>query len=206
MTLNVIGAGFGRTGTLSLKLALEQLGFNKCHHMIEVFQDEQQQQYWYDAAFGKTMNWDDVFHGFAASVDFPSCAYYAQLMTYYPEAKVVLSLRDPDAWFASASNTIFNSMDKSADSDSIQSQMVTKLILQDTFGGKHRDAEHAKAVFNAHNEKVQSVVPKDRLLVFEAKMGWAPLCEFLGVPVPDTDYPRTNSTDEFNATFPLTSE
>jgi hypothetical protein len=206
MTLKVIGAGFGRTGTLSLKLALEQLGFNKCHHMIEVFQDEQQQQYWHDAAFGKTMNWDDVFEGFAASVDFPSCAYYEQLMAYYPEAKVVLSLRDPDSWFASATNTIFNSMDKSADSDSIQSQMVTKLILQDTFGGKHRDAEHAKAVFNAHNEKVQSVVPKDRLLVFEAKMGWAPLCEFLGVSVPDTDYPRTNSTDEFNAMFPLKSE
>jgi hypothetical protein len=202
MTLKVIGAGFGRTGTLSLKLALEQLGFNKCHHMIEVFQDEKQQQYWHDAAFGKPVNWDAVFEGFTASVDFPSCAYYEQLMAHYPEAKVVLSLRDPDTWFASASNTIFNSMDETTDPNSIQSQMLNKLILQDTFGGKHRDAEHAKAVFNAHNETVQRVVPKDRLLVFEAKMGWAPLCEFLGVPVPATDYPRTNSTDEFQAMFP----
>lgn len=202
MTLKVIGAGFGRTGTLSLKVALEQLGFNKCHHMIEVFRDKQQQQFWHDAAFGKAMNWDDVFKGFSASVDFPSCAYYAQLMAHFPDAKVVLSLRDPDSWFASASNTIFNSMDNAPDQNSLQSQMTRKLILENTFGGKHRDAEHAKSVFNAHNEAVQRIVPKNRLLVFEAKMGWAPLCQFLGVAVPETDYPRTNSTDEFKAMFP----
>ena len=199
MTLKVIGAGFGRTGTLSLKLALEQLGLNKCHHMMELFPNEAQQQFWHAAAFGKTIDWDLVFEGYQASVDWPSCTFYQELMAHYPEAKVVLSLRDPDKWFDSAAETIFKAMESGFSSASIQGQMARKLIMEDTFGGRAMDREHAKAVYTAHIEEVKRVVPADRLLVFEASMGWQPLCEFLGVAVPEQDYPRTNSTDEFKA-------
>ena len=197
MTLKVIGAGFGRTGTLSLKLALEQLGLSKCHHMMELFSSAAQQQHWHDAAFGKKMDWGVVFEGFKASVDWPSCAFYEALMAYYPDAKVILSLRDPDQWFDSASETIFKSMDSGFDPDNLQGQMARKLIVEDTFQGRHMDRDYAKAVFTAHNEAVKKTVPVDRLLVFEASMGWQPLCDFLGVPVPAQEYPKTNSTDDF---------
>ena len=182
MTLKVIGAGFGRTGTLSLKLALEQLGLTKCHHMMELFASEAQRQFWHDAAFGKKMDWEAVFEGYQA---------------HYPQAKVILSLRDPDKWFDSASETIFKGLDSSFDPSNLQGQMARKLIVDATFGGRHMDREHAKAVFTAHNEAVKRTVPANRLLVFEASMGWQPLCDFLEVPVPAQDYPRTNSTDEF---------
>ncbi|MDA9366238.1 hypothetical protein N9514_01655 [Pseudomonadales bacterium] len=197
MTLKVIGAGFGRTGTLSLKLALEQLGLTQCHHMMELFASEAQRQFWHDAAFGKKMDWDTVFEGYQASVDWPSCAFYEELLAHYPQAKVILSLRDPDKWFDSASETIFKGLDSSFEPSNLQGQMARKLIVEDTFGGRHMDREHAKAVFTAHNDAVKRTVPANRLLVFEASMGWQPLCDFLEVPVPAQDYPRTNSTDEF---------
>lgn len=197
MGLKVIGAGFGRTGTLSLKQALQRLGFNKCHHMMELFPSEPQQQFWHDAAFGKQMDWDAVFEGYEASVDWPSCAFYQQLMVKYPDAKVILSVRDADKWFDSASETIFKTMDATKAQNTLQGQMVQKLIVEDTFAGKHLDRDYAKSVFTAHNEEVRRVVPAERLLEFEASMGWQPLCDFLGVAVPEEDYPRTNSTEQF---------
>jgi hypothetical protein len=107
MPLSVIGAGYGRTGTLSLKGALEQLGFVKCHHMLEVIHDPKQNQGWTAAAFGQPADWDSLFEGYQATVDWPGCHFYQELADYYPEAKVVLTVRDPLAWFESISNTTF---------------------------------------------------------------------------------------------------
>ena len=197
MTLKVIGAGFGRTGTLSLKLALEKLGFNPCHHMMEVFGKPEHIALWQDAADGKRADWEAIFDGYQAAVDWPVCAFWEELAEVYPDAKFILSKRDADKWFASASATIFAGM-RSGDKSDPHRNMITTLIVDSTFGGDIENAEHAKGVFEAHNAKVQATLPVERLLVFEASDGWEPLCAYLGVPVPGEPYPRTNSTEDFN--------
>ncbi len=196
MTLQVIGAGFGRTGTLSLKFALEKLGFNPCHHMMEVFGKPEHIALWQDAADGKTADWDAIFDGYEAAVDWPVCAFWKELMHVYPEAKFILSKRDADKWFASASNTIFKGM-QNFDGENPHGKMVKTLIVENTFDGDIGNAEHAKAIFEAHNAEVIETIPAERLLVFEAVDGWQPLCDFLGVAVPEEAYPSTNSTEAF---------
>lgn len=204
MALKVIGAGFGRTGTLSLKAALEQLGYAKCHHMLEVFTSQKQSHLWKAIGEGAKPDWDEVFDGFQASVDFPSCIFYRELAEKYPDAKVVLSVRSAESWFKSASETIFAVGKVTPGWLRLVVPHVGRifrmheLLIRDrTFGGKQDDPTHAKAVFERHNAEVKSAIPADRLLVFEAKQGWAPLCAFLGVPVPETPFPNVNDTAEF---------
>jgi hypothetical protein len=195
MTLKVIGAGFGRTGTLSLKVALEKLGFNPCHHMMEVFGKPDHIALWQAAAEGKRADWSAIFEGYEAAVDWPVCTFWKELSEVYPAAKFILSQRDADKWFASASATIFKGMNRNDDDPHLR--MVKQLIVENTFGGDIENAEHAKAIFEAHNAEVLATLPAERVLVFEASDGWQPLCEFLGVDVPDQPYPRTNSTEDF---------
>jgi hypothetical protein len=95
MTLKVIGAGFGRTGTSSLKQALEDLGFGPCHHMTEVIAHPQQVPVWEAAMNGEPVEWEDVFHAYQSAVDWPSAAFYEPLMERYPDARVILTVRDP---------------------------------------------------------------------------------------------------------------
>lgn len=201
--IRVIGAGFGRTGTLSLKFALEQLGFSKCYHMMEVFGHPGHRPEWAKAHRGETVDWDSVFDGFQASVDWPSCNFWREQLAQYPDAKVILSLRDPERWYDSVMNTIYPSSIASLNSDDEEArswaEWASMLIWDGVFDGRMDDRAHVIDVFNRHNEAVRAEVPADRLLVFEAAEGWGPLCGFLGVPVPDTDYPRVNSTEEFNS-------
>ncbi|MBI1180338.1 MAG: sulfotransferase family protein [Alphaproteobacteria bacterium] len=204
MALSVIGAGFGRTGTLSLKFALERIGFGPCYHMMEVIQNDLAGT-WYDIACGKAPDWDAVFAGYRATVDWPACNFYRELADQYPDAKVILSLRDPEKWYQSCSNTIFRAMmsDMQAAPPPVQRQMAMarKLIVENTFDGRIDDPAHAMAVYRRHNEAVQATIPAERLLVFEAAQGWEPLCRFLGVPVPDDPYPRVNTTEDFAQHF-----
>jgi hypothetical protein len=199
MALEVIGAGFGRTGTLSLKVALEKLGFSKCHHMQEVLPNRKQLAAWHAIAHGAKPDWDDVFEGFAASCDWPSCTYFEELMEHYPDAKVVLTVRDPERWHASAMETIYPTTNEAPAWLSWVVPPFRKLvelthagIWGGTFDGRFPDRAHAVRVFEAHNERVKRVVPPERLLVFRATDGWEPLCEFLGVPVPEGPYPHVN--------------
>ena len=200
MSLDVIGAGFGRTGTLSLKMALEELGFVKCHHMTEVFQNPDQAPKFLAAARGETVDWEEIFEGYRAMVDFPGCYFWRELAEAFPKAKVVLSTRDPHSWFKSASETIFQAMQMKVEDPVMKPvvEMAREIVFNKTFGEDISEA-HAVEVFNAHLEEVKRSIPADRLLVFEAKMGWEPLCDFLGVKVPATPYPRTNSSEEFQA-------
>ena len=204
MALEIVGAGFGRTGTLSLKQGLEQLGFAGCYHMLEVFARPGHHDLWREAWRGKP-DWEQVFEGFRAAVDWPACAFWRELMDYYPESKILLSERDPESWFESASNTIFQTMRQglSADDPEVvaRMQMAKEIILDGTFGGDLTNREHAIAVYEAHNAEVKRVVPAERLIVFDVKQGWEPLCEALGRPVPDTPFPRVNTTEEFTARF-----
>jgi hypothetical protein len=206
MALSVIGAGFGRTGTLSLKGALEMLGFDPCYHMIEVMQHGFAGK-WHDIAHGAAPDWEDVFKGYKATVDWPACNYYRELAELYPDAKIILSLRDADKWYDSCQATIFRAMmmprEGAPPNVQIQMEMARKLVIENTFGGNIDDRAHAIAVYNRHNETVQKVIPADRLLVFQASDGWEPLCRFLGVPVPAAPYPKVNTTEEFQQHFPL---
>lgn len=197
MALSVIGAGFGRTGTLSLKGALEQLGFGPCYHMIEVIKNPRFSDYWEAIGDGAPADWDRVFQGYRASVDWPACAYYAQLAAHYPQAKVILTRRDANAWFDSAHNTIFTRMPRRLKPGDRRGRMAFELIFNKTFGGNIDDRDHAIAVYERHNAEVIRTIPASRLLVYDLAEGWGPLCAFLGVPAPDTPMPKVNTTSEF---------
>jgi len=203
MSLEVIGAGFGRTGTLSLKLALEQLGFSQCYHMIEVFGRPEHIPLWAAAYRGESVDWHALFRGYRAAVDFPSCTLWREQLAAFPDARIILSTRDPERWYDSVMNTIYPSTIAAGKSDDPAQrsfgQWADEIIWQRLFAGRMEDRGHVLGVYNRHVEAVIDEAPADRLLVFEASQGWAPLCAFLGVPVPDTEYPRTNSTEEFLA-------
>jgi hypothetical protein len=194
MTLEVIGAGLGRTGTHSLKLALEQLGFGPCHHMSEVMSRPEQREMWRAVARGESPGWDALYDGYRAAVDWPTAHYWRQLADVYPAAKMLLSVRDPEAWHRSVVKTIGEDV-AGGDPDSFG----TRVISREVFAGRIMDRDHAIAVYEAHNAAVRAAFGPDRLLVYEVAEGWGPLCAHLGVPVPATPFPLTNTTDEFRA-------
>jgi hypothetical protein len=202
MALEVIGAGFGRTGTLSLKLALEQLGFAPCYHMVEVFSHPGHAAVWDKAARSEAVDWDALFAGYRAGVDWPICHFWREMSVQYPQAKFILTERDAESWYASISKTIFETLHREADASDParreQRKMIDYLIAEKTFP-KGLDKDHAIAVYKRHNQEVKDTLPSSRLLVFDAPQGWAPLCEFLNVPVPAAPFPKTNSTEEFRA-------
>ena len=202
MTLQVIGAGLGRTGTLTLKTALEMLGFGPCHHMVEVFANPEQVPFWNRAADGDEVDWEEVYAPYHATVDWPGCHFFAQLAERYPEAKVILSLRDPERWYDSMSETILKSMETMglADPAGLTSDHPMRfggvIIPRDTFGYDF-SKQNVIAAFERHCDTVRRTISPDRLLEFEAAQGWEPLCAFLGVDVPADPFPRTNSREEF---------
>lgn len=197
MTLSVIGAGFGRTGTESMKLALEQLGFGPCHHMHEVISHAGQQRLWRAIVAGAEPNWHEVFAGYRAAVDWPSAFFWKELSEYYPDAKILLTLRSPESWYASMEKTIFKVLGASSDRDSVG----LKLVGERVFGGCLDDRDHAISIFKKNTADVQAAFGSDRLLTYHIGDGWEPLCQFLHKPVPDTPYPRTNSAEDFQTTL-----
>lgn len=202
MALEVIGAGLGRTGTLTLKTALEKLGFAPCHHMVEVLANPEQVPFWNRAAEGQPVDWEEVFGKYRAMVDWPGCHFYAELAERYPQARVILSLRDPERWYESMCETILASMkamgleSPAAITDEHPMKFGGIIISQKTFGFDF-SKENVIAAFERHNAEVQRRIPAERLLVFEAKQGWEPLCAHLGVPVPDEPFPHVNDREEF---------
>lgn len=196
MALKVVGAGLGRTGTLSMKRALEQLGFGPCHHMIEVFMHPESVPLWIDAGDGRP-DWDAIFRDYASMVDYPGARYWRQLAEHYPEAKVLLTLRDPDAWFESTQATIFAPNSPAVNAPPEMKRFFASFIGE--FGERLHDRAFMTDHFRRHNALVQATIPKERLLVYEVGEGWTRLCAFLGVPVPDTAFPSENSREEFRA-------
>ena len=197
MSLAVIGAGFGRTGTMSLKLALEQLGLGPCYHMIDVIQAPERVQHWARAAEGEQMDWDAVFDGYRSAVDWPVCDYWRELAAYYPDAKIILTVRDPDSWYASTQNTIFGPANASLSERDPGFARIIRAIAGRHFGGSLSDRDRLLQGFATHNERVRRSIPPERLLVFQVREGWTPLCRFLGLVVPEAPFPTANSTDEF---------
>jgi hypothetical protein len=198
MALRLIGAGFGRTGTLSLKVALEQLGFGPCYHMTEVLLAPESMALWVRAAEGKP-DWETIFKGFTSTVDFPGCTFWRELSQFYPAAKVLLSVRDPEKWFESTQATIFSEHAIGMLSGIPPMKEFMSNVTWSHFGDHIHDKDFMMAAFKRHNAEVERTIPKDRLLVYEASEGWAPLCKFLDVPVPDAPFPRINSREEMAA-------
>lgn len=201
MGLKVIGAGVGRTGTLSTKLALEQLGFDKCYHMESVIGNPEVITTFDKAYNGGKVNWDELFGDeYQAAVDFPTCMFYKELMELYPDAKVLLNLRDADKWYESVYETIWKfHSSKTHEGTFGGAQLASKLdkmIWDGFFEGQLENKERTIEIYNKHIAEVKRVVPSDKLLVFNVKEGWEPLCKFLGVEVPDTSFPRANRRKE----------
>ena len=203
MTLAVIGAGLGRTGTMSLKLALERLGFGPCYHMKEVFEQlDEHVPIWTQAASGRGVDWNVLFEKFEAAVDHPAAAFYGELADHYPGAKVILTVRDPILWLRSFRETIRRPLTEPLpDHLTDWGLMCDKVILDRVFGGSVAEEAHMIACYARHNEEVKRTIPPERLLVFEVAQGWEPLCRFLGVSAPDEPFPKTNTTDEFRGRF-----
>lgn len=202
MALKVIGAGFGRNGTNSLRLALNELGLGPCHHMYEISDEAPEQIGMWDAiADGSSRDWGKVFDGFQSQVDWPGCHYWRELADFYPDAKIILSVRDPDAWVKSFLSTIAPYIDKRGqhgdENRNRKSEMVYEIVAGQTFGGNYTDPAHLKKVYLAHTAKVQATIPAARLLTYDVREGWPSLCNFLEVPIPDTPFPNTNSSKLF---------
>jgi hypothetical protein len=209
--VKVIGAGFGRTGTMSLKAALEQLGVGPCFHMIDLIRDPTPLPYWQAAVAGDDVDWRQALEGWESTVDWPACSFWEELVDTWPEAPVLLSVRDPEAWYRSCENSIHAAKEmalrgelEGGGEDPPSPEvlaMINDLIWNGTFGGRFRDKDHALDVYHRHVDAVRGKVPPERLLVYEVGEGWEPLCRFLDVPVPDGPFPHLNDTASFRAMF-----
>jgi hypothetical protein len=197
MALTVIGSGFPRTGTMSLKLALNQLGFGPCFHASELPMHLDRMPLWVRAGDGDA-DWDAIFDGYRSTVDAPSCYFWRELVERYPTAKVLHSVRDPESWFESTQATVFGPKSLAANPPPPAKPFFDMLVKR--IGGKSlQDRDFMLDRFKRHTEEVTAAIPAQRLLVFDAAQGWAPLCAFLGVPVPATPYPRVNVREQMVA-------
>lgn len=195
MTLEIIGAGFGRTGTDSLKRALEMLGYGPCYHMYEVLPHEDRMEMWREILGGRRApDWDRVFDGFRATVDWPSARYWRVLAVHFPKAKILLSHRDPDSWYRSMDKTILGKA-----RDPLHANSMAAHVCQSVFGDRAPSRAHAIATYERNIAEVQAAFGEDRLLNYELGSGWVPLCRFLGVDLPPVPYPRGNDSKEYHA-------
>lgn len=202
MPLQVVGAGLGRTGTQSLQFALPQLLGGRCYHMTEVFGRPDDIPIWQRAVDGELPDWDALFSDYTAAVDWPVAAFWRELAAHYPDALVLLSVRDDaDKWWKSAHDTIFEISNHPIPDDPIfgpQLRMV-RAMLTTRFTPDWLDADAAKAAYEAHNERVRATIPPERLLVWHPGDGWDPICAALGLAVPAEPFPHANSTADFRA-------
>jgi hypothetical protein len=200
VALKVIGTGLGRTGTKSLHSALNMLGLGPCHHMMEVFPRPESVPLWVAAANGKP-DWDAIFAEFQSAVDYPAAAHWRAITAYYPDAKVIHTVRDPDAWFDSTQATIFSPTGPVAEAVQEKDHPMGAFFrtIVSPFGAHLHDRAFMTDYFGRHTEAVKATIAPERLLICEAGQGWAPLCAFLDVGVPNAPYPSENTTAEFQA-------
>ena len=210
--MKIIGAGFGRTGTTSLKAALEALGFGPSYRLDEVFKHPEQVAFWEAACRGERVDWEGFFAGYGLAVDWPAFSFYGELMEAFPEAPVILTVRNPGRWYESVRSTIYGIHKLSAGPAPVRlafalaglfapavtgiPRLADAILWDGLFDGRFEDRSYAIEMFHRHNEEVRRRVPPERLLVYDVKEGWAPLCDFLGVEVPDEPFPHLNHTRE----------
>jgi hypothetical protein len=195
VTVRVVGAGVGRTGTLSLKLALERLLGAPCYHMVEVLAHPDHVSQWRAAARGEMPDWQALLRGYSAAVDWPVAAFWPEIAAAFPDALLLLSVRDADSWWRSASTTIFPASREAPG----EWRAMLDAIFEARFTKHLKDRDACLAAFERHYAEARARIPRDRLVEWRASDGWAPLCEALGLPVPDEPFPRANTGEEFRA-------
>lgn len=199
--LRLINAGLGRTGTTSLKVALERLGFGPCYHMFDIVNNEERLGQWEKIVCdAQRPDWEAVFDGYTSAVDGPCAIYYRQLIEAFPEAKVMLTVRDAERWYRSTYDTLYQfALNGGGDETHSMRSRVYRLTSTMTwnglFDGRFSEKDYAIKVFRRHNQEVIHTVGPENLLVYDVKDGWEPLCAFLGVDVPPEDFPRVNDTE-----------
>lgn len=216
--MKLIGVGFGRTGTMSLKGALERLGADPCFHMIDLIMGENKERdldCWQRIADGEQVDWQEVFEPWEATVDWPACRYWRELIDAFPDAPVLLNHRDFEGFYKSCQHTILAvreagkagqlKPDANREPPSpILQQIIGKLIWEGDFQGRFEDKEWVRQMYHDRIETIKREVPSDRLIVWELGTdGWEPLADALGVPVPDEPFPHLHDTNEFRAEFGL---
>lgn len=186
-----------------MKMALEQLGFGPCYHMEEVLKRPKHIRAWHDVAYDKPVDWQSLFQDFQATVDFPASICYQELMAAFPEAKVIHTVRDPERWYKSTQETIYQAssvfprwLQNIVKPIGRFTEIQEKLIWQNLFEGRFENRARAIEIFEQRTEEVKRIVPADRLLIFNVKEGWAPLCRFLDVPAPNAPFPHVNDRKE----------
>lgn len=195
MGLLVVGAGLGRTGTKSLKQALELLLGGPCYHMAEVFNRPNHVDFWRRAGEGEEVDWQNVFDGYLAAVDWPMASFWEEIASAYPDAIILHSMRrDADTWFTSATKTILRPSERDPDDPFEQ---MWRAVSGRVFDGSYTDRAHAVAGYDRHNQHVVDTAPASRLVHYQPGDGWEPLCRALNLPVPDEPFPHTNTTAEF---------
>lgn len=199
MELKVIGLGLGRTGTYSLKTALEHLQLGPCHHMERVAQNMPVQLPLWNALLDNPTNFEAVYEGMQSAVDWPTAAFYKELYRAYPNAKFILTHRSKESWAESFGSTIYKLL---ADRETAPApvrewlNMVVKVIEKSGFP-MGLDFNGLAERYEAHKDAVRDFIPGEQLLVYQVKEGWEPLCKFLNVEAPTMDFPRTNNREEF---------
>ncbi len=214
--MKLIGVGFGRTATMSLKSALEQLGAGPCFHMIELITGESKDRdlpYWTKVADGERVDWNEVFDGWEATVDWPACARWRELVDAFPDAPVLLNVREFDGFYESCKHTIL-AIKQAAQSGEMREgnrpppspqlgEVIEKLIWQGDFQGRFEDKEWVRGMYEQRIQTIKATVPAERLTVWEPGDGWDPLAAMLGVEAPREPFPHLHDTNEFRAEFGL---
>jgi hypothetical protein len=197
--MDVISLGVGRTGTFSQKLALERLGFEPCHHMLEVEANRSEQVPLWLAALSGIPDWGTIYKGYESVCGWPSAGFSRELIAEYPSAKVILSVRNPETWAESFSATTAKLVAERGQLFAEPQdwlEMLARAVQRAGFS-PGLDMAGLQSAFTAHNEAVQAAVPANRLLIYKVTEGWGPLCNFLGVPVPPEPFPHRNDRREF---------
>ncbi len=208
MSIKVLGAGLGRTGTYSLKLALEILGYGKCYHMFELLKNRSDISYWENLENKEFVDYDLLFDNYQSAVDYPGCCYIEELIKYYPKAKVILTIRDFESWHASAIATILTINPTTIQKVGIvlkqpfskKAQDLARIgdYLNQIIDRRMLDVNQARRIFDEHNMAIKELVPSENLLIYEVKDGWTSLCNFLKLEVPAIDFPHLNKRDNFS--------
>ena len=197
--MKIIGLGVGRTGTYSLKMAIDQLGFGPCHHMEEVLHKQPTQLPLWTAALDGHPDWNAIYAGYESAVDWPTAGFCRELVATYPSARFILTVRSPESWADSFSQTIYpllTERDRVRDEMLPWIDMAARVVARTGFPAG-LDSPALQRAFVAHSEAVKATIPAEQLLVCQVKDGWGPLCEFLGVPAPAEPFPRSNDRGEF---------
>jgi sulfotransferase family protein len=208
--MKLIGAGLPRTATTSQKIALEMLGLAPCYHMVNVLGNLDEVPRWRRGMDGEAV-WEEILAGFQATVDWPGAYFYEQLLHAHPDAKVLLSVRDPEPWVESMRATIWGVLygdslvhDLSAARERVEprwrayTELTEEMWRRSGLLSDDGDRAPSGEAMLAYNERVKATVPAERLLVWSASDGWEPLCEFLGLPAPEQPFPRANDTEQFS--------